>query len=399
MSDVPTARTTMRAFRAEAMASIWLLAFLGGCASTWYYDQDAELQYPDWLLSGERLFDAPVPAAAGPGMAIAEPSPEMRAYVASLVGAVRAPAGRFRALFGGLVRDGYFHSVYSANQTLTAAETFVERGGNCLSYTNMFIALAREAGLQASYQIVDVPPSWDADADFLIRYTHINVLLKNLRLEPGAQPQVIVDFNVVHPEDDYRRREVSDAYADGLFHANISISLLRDGLVKESFAHLRRALEIAPSNLDLWINLGAFYANQGDYEGAMAAYQVALQLNPNSRPAFSGLARSYANAGNEAQAAFYEQKVRNYRETNPYYHFAMAQAAYERSQFEESLAYVNAAIGLKRRAPKFYLLRALVEHQLGQPEAAAASLRRAQRFGLEQGDKAELLRSMGTASL
>jgi Flp pilus assembly protein TadD len=377
MSNV---RALVPALACRAAALVCLLALSGACASSGFNPgRAAAPDYPEWLLSGERLFGEPVRADELPEIDISEPSPEMRAFVAELVDGIdrRNSASRFRALFGGLVRNGYFNSVYSANQTLTAAETFEIKGGNCLSYTNLFIALAREAGLDASYQLVDVPPSWDADAGFIIRYTHINVLVRGLRLEPGAHPLVTVDFNEVHPDAEYRRWTVSDDYASSLFHANLSVSLLRQGQVRDGFLHLRRAIDIEPANLDLWINLGAFYATQGDYAGSIEAYRIALQLAPNSRAALSGLARSYANHGNEAMAAVYRQRVRNYRETNPYYHYAMAQAAFERNDYEASLAHINNAIGLKRRAPRFYLLRALVEDKLGRPDAAEASLRRA----------------------
>lgn len=392
-------RLPVRALIGRAVALVCVAALGSACATGVRPGDPVQLDYPHWLLTGERLFDEAVRPDELPTLSIHEPSPEMRAFVAQLVDGIHHDNGRFRALFAGLARNGYFNSVYSADQTLTAAETFEARGGNCLSYTNMFLSLAREAGLDAYYQIVDVPPSWDADAGFIIRYTHINVLLKGPRLEPGGLPMVTVDFNVVHPDADYRRWTVSDDYALGLFHANLSVGLLREGNIRESFLHLRRALEISPDNVDLWINLGAFYATQGAYEEAITAYRTALQVDSNSRAVFSGLARSYGNLGNEAMAAAYQQKERNYRETNPYYHYAMAQAALERRDYEASLEHIDNAIGLKRRTPKFHLLRALVEERLGRPAAAETSLRRAHRYGLEPETKTEFLRSVGMASL
>ncbi|MEQ8485471.1 MAG: tetratricopeptide repeat protein [Pseudomonadales bacterium] len=399
MSDAPFAMTTAQASWVKATAVLCLALLLSACASHWRPDETADVHYPPWLLTGERLFDEPIGDGEVPLTDISAPTEEMRAYVSAMLDGVRSNPARFRALFAGLARDGYFRAVYSANQTLTAAETFELRGGNCLSYTNMFIALAREAGLDASYQVVDVPPSWDADSGFLIRYTHVNVLVRGVRLEPGALPSVTVDFNVVHPEDEYRRWPVSDDYAQALFHANHSVSLLREGRTREGFAHLRRGLEVSPGNLDLWINLGAFYATQGDYEASIAAYEVALQLDPDSRAAFSGLARSHGNAGNETLARMYADKERNYRERNPYFHYALAQAAFERADFEASLAHIEDAISLKSRTPKFFLMRALVQERLGQVDAAESSIRRARRLGLEPGVKAEVLRQMGLATI
>lgn len=348
--------------------------------------------HPDWLLSGERLFGQPIDLDREvPDIGIADPTDEMRAYVAEIADR-RKSSFRFRHLIARLARDGYFNTTYSAHQTLTAAETFSIKGGNCLSYTNMFIALAREAGLDAVYQVVDVPPSWDADAAFLIRYAHINVLVKNVQIDRLSNHAVIVDFNEVHPAADYPRREVSDEYAKALYYANHSVAMLRAGSTRQGFGHLRRAIETDPANVDLWINLGAFYAVEGDAEAAVEAYHVALQRSRNNKAAFSGLARGYAALGNTEMATFYHDKVRNYRETNPYYHFAMAQAAFELAEFESSLDYINTAIGLNRRTARFHLLKGMVEQKLGDHEAAEVSFRRARRHGLDPGSEAELRR-------
>jgi Flp pilus assembly protein TadD len=209
---------------------------------------------------------------------------------------------------------------------------------------------------------------------------------------------VIVDFNIVHPDPDYPRKAVSDEYAESLFYANQSVTLMRDKRPRQSFAHLRRAIEVAPHNVDLWINLGAFYAIERDFDSSIEAYEVALQLEPRSKAAFSGLARSYSNAGNEEMAAVYQEKVRNYRERNPYYYYALAQGAYEVADYESSLDYINAALQLKRRTARFHLLKGLVEHRLGDVDAARDSMQRAQRYGLDRSVKLDLLRSLAHSS-
>ncbi|HEX7034720.1 MAG TPA: tetratricopeptide repeat protein [Pseudomonadales bacterium] len=366
---------------------------LAGCAAQTPFLLTGGLDYDKALLTGERLFGEPVPAHEPEGD-IAEPSQEMLDYIARVVPQRAGASRRFNVLFDQLHRDGLFDAVYSADQTLTAAQTFESRGGNCLSYTNMFVALARAAGLDARYQVVETPPSWDADAGFLIRYTHINVILKNVRLDHQPGYDVIVDFNVVHPDPDYPRRVVSDDYAESLFYANKSVSALRDNRVREGFAYLRRAIETAPNNVDLWINLGAFYATQGDYESAVDAYEVALQIEPRNKSVLSGLARSYYNMGDTEMAAVYERKVRYYRERNPWYHYALAQSAYEDADYEASLNHIDQAIDLRRRVARFHFLRGLVQNQLGDSAAARVSLEKAERFGLDRAVKLEMLRTL-----
>ncbi|MEZ5557123.1 MAG: tetratricopeptide repeat protein [Pseudomonadales bacterium] len=357
------------------------MALVAGCATQTPGRGGAPEVAPD-LLTGERLFGSPVTLADEPGVDILAISPEMQAFVDDAVETDDTQlATRFYRLFRALVRNGYFDSTYAADRTLTAAETFEGKAGNCLSYTNMFVALARAAGLNALYQIVDVPPTWDADSGFLIRYTHINVLIRGVRLDVANGDSFTVDFNSVHPDPEYPRYVVSDDYARSLYYANRSVARVREGDVRDGFALLQRAIAIEPRNIDLWINLGALYATQADYDASIQSYFVALGMDRNNKSAMSGLARSYQNSGQPELAAPYIEQVRNYRDRNPYFHFALAQGAYEDGNYAKALEYIDRAIRRKRTNARFHFMKGLVQAQLGDTEAARKSFRRAQRYG------------------
>jgi Flp pilus assembly protein TadD len=263
----------------------------------------------------------------------------------------------------------------------------------------MFVAMAREAGLDAVYQVVDVPPSWDADSGFLIRYTHINVLLRGVRLDNRPYEEVAVDFNVVQPDPEHRRRVVSDDYAASLYHANHAVDRLRRGQQREAFAYLRRAIELAPGNPDLWVNLGALYGSAGAYAAASEAYQVALQIDPASRGALAGLARSHGHLGNHALAAQYEARARDYLERNPYYHLAIAQTAYLQGDLDTALASINQALALERRSGRLYFVRGLIHERRGELAAARESYRIARRLGVASPAKRNRIeRAVGAAA-
>lgn len=355
------------------------LAALAGCAAAPQPPEVLEKQAA--LLSGVHVFGEPVSTDEVPDVDILEISDEMQAFLAEHVGEARIPSVKFRRMFRSLADNGYFTSSYAADTTRTAAQTFHNKSGNCLSYTNMFIALARQLGLDARYQIVQVPPSWDADAGYLIRYTHINVLMKGFVYDPAYGADFSVDFNDVLPDPEYPRYEISDDDATSLFYANRSISRLRAGDARSAFVNLKKAIELTPENADLWINLGAFYAKQGAYEQAQGAYEIALSHDPASRGAISGLGRAHYLMGDYETAERYAEQVRRYRDRNPFYHYAIAQAEFERERYDKALEAINTAIGLKFRNGRFHFLKGLTEYKLGEAEAAEVSFRRAERFG------------------
>ena len=113
----------------------------------------------------------------------------------------------------------------------------------------------------------------------------------------------------------------------------------------------------------------------------MASYQVALELDPDNRGAISGLGRTHEQLGNLAEAEQYQDKVRRYRQRNPYYHFAIAQTEFDRARYAEALTAINTAIDLKYRNGRFHFLKGLTEYKLGDRESAQESFRRADRYG------------------
>ena len=337
-------------------------------------------QQQNQVLDGTVLFGEPVSSSEIPDEDVLELTDDMIEFLDQQIREARMPVVRFRRLFNGLKENGYFNSFYAADTTRTAAETFHHKSGNCLSYTNMFIALAREAGLDARFQIVIVPPNWDADSGYLIRYTHINVIMKGFVFDKRYGEDFNVDFNDVLPDPDYQRYEISDAEATSLFYANRSVSLMRAGEVRSAFVHLKKAIELSPRDANLWINLGALYAKQEQFDIAIGAYELALHFDPNNRGAISGLARSHDLLGNVEESELYASKSRRYREKNPFYHYAIAQAEFENARYDSALLSINTALDLKYRSGRFHFFKGLTEQRLGEADAAELSFRRATRY-------------------
>ena len=368
--------------RLLSLTSILCLSMLAGCALI--PQRLAELEPSltvDQLLSGVAVFGEEVSSDEVPDVDVLALDESMKAFIEEHVGHTGNSVARFKRLLSKLESLGYFSATYDAGSTHSAIDTFHKRAGNCLSFTNLFVALGREAKLDTIYQIVDVPASWDANSGYLIRFNHINVIVGGAPFNRPNSAQYTVDFNDIVPAPEHRRRKVSDGYAQGLFYGNLSVSELRDGEVRKSFAYLKKALELEPRNPDMWINLGAFFASQAAHEEAIQSYRLALDLKRSSKTAMSGLARSFAAIGEKELAETYASRVRRYRERNPFYHFAVAQVEFQNSNYALAVRAIDKAISLKRRNPRFHLLRGLAEEQLGDSEAAEESFAKAKRYG------------------
>ncbi len=303
---------------------------------------------------------------------------EMRAFVAPLR-AIKDPVLRFTRLREAMQERGLFSIVYNGSSTRTARQVFHERKGNCLSFTMLFVALARAAGLEARYQLVDVPRTFNSEGGALIVDTHVNATV----LAPFGR-KFFVDFNIANLREKYPVRVVSDRHALALFYNNLGAEALVRHEYPLSFAMLREAARTHADIPGTWVNLGVLYARHGLNAHAEAAELRALEADPTEQSALANLVAVYSALGDTQLAEECRQRIRRYREANPYYHFGVAQAAYGERRFDDALVSLRSAIRLKRDEDEFYLLQGRTFTEMGRPDRALASFTRARELAAAQ---------------
>ena len=341
------------------------------------------------LLDGRELFGRTIPVAEE--VDILGVSNEMRAFVDASGGDVPVDWVRLKRLLRGMADQGYLDLSYDTDRTLTAAETFRERRGNCLSFTNLFVALAREAHLDAQYEVIDVPPLWEAADGWVMLNSHINVIVHKVRLGVPEQPSVsrdyVVDFNTADYRGTFPRRLVSDRVAFALFYNNRGVEAMRAGNLESAFSNFKLAVDKTAAVASVWVNLGALYSRQRHYESARAAYETALTVDPNDKSALTNLARVYDELGNSELAAVYRQRIRLHENLNPYHHYTLAESAYQGGDYGDALREIRSAISLKRDDHRFYFLEGLIHYRLGDVSEARSSIAMAERLSDEDAVK------------
>jgi tetratricopeptide (TPR) repeat protein len=102
--------------------------------------------------------------------------------------------------------------------------------------------------------------------------------------------------------------------------------------------------------------------------------------DPKEQSALANLVAIYSTLGETELADAYQQRIRRYRDMNPYYHFGVAQAAYDQKRFDDALMSLRSAMRLKSDDDEFYLLQGRVFTQIGRPDRAIASFARAKEL-------------------
>lgn len=260
---------------------------------------------------------------------------------------------------------------YDTDLTLTAAEAFGFRRGNCLSFTSMFVAMARSAGIPTFLMSVRRDPEVDRVGDLVVVNRHVVAGYR------GASSEVhIFDFYVTTTGPYIQQRTIDDVTATAMFHTNLGGDAIRRGELEEAVRHLGIATALAPSWAPGWVNLGVAHYRQGDAERAFADYQRALEVEPGNPSALGNMAYIYRDQGrdHEAEVAL---RAAAQQTTNPFTLIAMADAEMAQGRWGAASGYLRKARWRYGDEPEVYLAMARLAQRRGRPAEADRHLRRA----------------------
>lgn len=367
MCSRPTGPRARPRFR-TALACAVLLA---GCTGPLPRELTEPAITPAELLRARPLVgEAELPPLPDAGVLVVDDA--MRRFVADHV-SPRVPAERrLRQLLDAMIGEARLGIEYDEH-TYTAAQTFLARQANCLSFTNLIVALGREAGLTVAFQEVDVPPDWTRAGDMLVLNRHVNALVT-----PAGGRDQVVDFNLRDFRASYDRRVVSDARAVAHYHTNLAVERMQAGDAPGAVRQFRRALAMDPGFTAAWVNLGTLYLRAGQADWAGAAWRHALSLDPGEQVALSNLERLERDAGRSASADAIAGLIGAHRMRNPYYRYHLGQASFDRGDYAGAIAHLRYAVGRKRNEDRFMALLGLAYLRQGDAEAARQWLAKAE---------------------
>ncbi len=254
------------------------------------------------------------------------------------------------------------------NDTLTASRTFEERRGNCLSFTNMFLVMARHVGLRAKFQEVSISPEWIKQGEMQVLRRHVNVYVRltGKGKSMDRKGDRVVDFDDEGGPQASMETIISDNRALAHFYNNWAVDSLEVGNTDLAFAYARKAIIDGDENFSpAWGLIGVLYRRAERLDLAEAAQLRALQAEPDDTVAMSNLERLYASQGRDELAEYYRDQVLGHRLRNPYFRMEKAREAYQAGDYPGAVAHLRKAISLKNDESEFYFLLRDSYYQMG----------------------------------
>lgn len=206
---------------------------------------------------------------------------EMRSWsAANLHDESRSPLDRLRKLLAATAGAGALAITGVTTPTPTAAEAFANRRADCVGYALLFVALSREAGIDARFGLWRGIVGVDEEDSLHVRRGHLVVVFARRAFDLGGET----------PADPAELQVVSDRTALALFYSNRAAQSLSLGRPVEAVELGWRAVRYDPSLTAVWSNLGVALRRIGDAPGAILAYEMALRIDPSDRSVRRNLA-------------------------------------------------------------------------------------------------------------
>lgn len=268
---------------------------------------------------------------------------DMKRAVDRSVGGHSDPASRLRHLARYLTESGFVNFQYLPNQSLTARQAFRQRRGDCMAYTNLFLAMARHLGINAYFVHVRDVQNYYERAGYFFVSSHVAVGY-------GQGPEaVVIDF--AKEISDWKLSlysAISDGAALALYSNNVAVDHMLSGRGRQAERLLRFWLAREPNVAELYNNLGVLLNRRNRHEEALRALLEGMRRFPSYEPLFTNGLTAARGAGRPELAREFEERGQEIEHSDPFFLFARAMRFYHDDRYAEAAPLLEQA---RRRKP------------------------------------------------
>jgi tetratricopeptide (TPR) repeat protein len=305
-------------------------------------------------------------------------SDEMRRYLHDEVGTHARSQGRQRALIDALYKRGQLKLDYDAAMTRNAAQAFDARAGNCLSLVIMTAALAKQLGLQVTYNRASLADMWSRDGNIYFLNGHVNVTLGKRYSDPrtlyDAAETITVDFLPGRDLRGLHTRVVEERTVVAMFMNNRAAEALVRGRLDDAYWWAREAMRADPTFMGAYNTLGVLYVRRGQLAAAERAFRRVLAYEGDNTRAWANLALALDRLGRAQEAAAAERELARLEGEAPFSFFHRGLAAMDAGDFRGARALFAREVARAPEYHEFHFWLGLAELRLGNVGAARAEL-------------------------
>ncbi len=260
---------------------------------------------------------------------------------------------------------------YAIEPTRDARQTFEAKEGNCLSFVNLFVGIARRYRLNPFYVEVRDYQRWNYDEGTVVSHGHI---VAGMRVDGKLQT---FDF-LPYKAKSYRDfNPIDDLKAAAHYFNNLGAEALLRGDLDEALDLTGMAVRLAPDFDKAINNHGVVLLRQGKVEEALADFEHGLEENPSSVALLTNSARAYQTLGRGADAERLLARLEKEHAANPFLYIYRGEQALAQNDPKGALDYMRKAYERNSELPAVHVGLAKVYLALGDRDTALHYVERA----------------------
>ncbi len=263
---------------------------------------------------------------------------EMRRYLASDIADQLREKGRQQGLFNALYSKDQLKLEYDSVRTRNAQEAFTARAGNCLSLAIMTAALAKEMGLNISFQRVFAEQDWSRSGGIYFSSGHVNLTLGKRQYDGqfrfGDGNLLTIDFFPLRENARQHAWIVGEETIIAMYMNNRAAESLVAGNVDNAYWWAREAIRQDANLLISYNTLAVIYRHHKNLPEAESVLNFALAREPDNLQVMSNLAIVFSDQGRAAESKALALRVAELQPYPPFHFFNLGQIAMRDGNFK-----------------------------------------------------------------
>jgi len=329
---------------------------------------------PQSLLA-DRLFKPPTDVVRTDD--VFEMSAAMRRYLDVDIADSLRIDGKQAGLLEALRERAKLKLEYDAARTKTAADTFADRTGNCLSLVIMSAAFAKSLDLPVSYRAAYLDESWSRSGSLLVASGHVNITVGRRLIDAKTRRDlspITIDFLPPEAISGLRSREIGEATIVAMYANNRAAEALAAGRLDDAYAWSAESVRRDPSFSGGFNTLGVVYLRHGDLAEAARVLERVLANEPKDTRVLANLAETYARQGRKADEQAMRQRLVAIEPYPPFHFFNLGIEAMRHEDYKAARELFAREVARADTYHEFHFWLGVADWRLGDEAAARRHL-------------------------
>lgn len=262
--------------------------------------------------------------------------------------------------------------------TLAALTAVEQNKGNCLSLAIVTTALAKVAGLDVDYQLMDDVPVYEQSASVITKGVHVRSIIYDpdwIEEEGGliqVRPGIRFDYFPTNRERFIRNIDEDDYLA--MYYRNIAAEAIAENDLNSAYWHAIESFKYEPNNSPAINMLAVINRRAGNVQAAERLYLLGITHADDKLDLLKNYRLLLMDGGRMQEADQIEKQLETMDDPSPFRWIHLARSAHDDGDYSMAVRYFNRAIELAPYLHEAYLGIAQSNYESGQKHLAEGAL-------------------------